>query len=260
MDIVHPLRQRVVIHRVGPAHIRRWFRLAERDLRRVPADALFYGVLFVLMGFSLVLYFHDDPEIVLTLVTMFLLGGPFLATGLYDLSRQMEAFEGRGKVKLLKSLVAWRENLSGFSLYGVLLTFIVFGWFRLSLLIFALFYDTDALPSLDGLLDNAVNLDNWPFLLAYFGSGFVVAFLVFAVSAIALPMLRDKEVDAVTAMVTSVQAVYKNLGTMSLWAFVIVALTVLGLASYLVALIVFMPLIGMATWYAYRDMITYEYG
>jgi uncharacterized membrane protein len=60
--------------------------------------------------------------------------------------------------------------------------------------------------------------------------------------------------------VTSVQAVYKNLGTMSLWAFVIVALTVLGLASYLVALIVFMPLIGMATWYAYRDMITYEYG
>ncbi|WP_028537132.1 DUF2189 domain-containing protein [Paludibacterium yongneupense] len=259
MDIVHPLPQRVHIHRVGPAHIRRWFRLAERDLRRVPADALFYGVLFVLMGFSLTLYYNDDPEIVLALVMTFLLGGPFLATGLYDLSRQMEAFEGRGKVKLLKSLVAWRSNLSGFSLYGVLLTVIVFGWFRLSLLIFALFYDTDAVPSLDVLLENALSLSHWAFLLAYFGSGFVVAFLVFAVSVIALPMLRDKEVDAVTAMVTSVQAVYQNLATMSLWAFVIVVLTVLGLASYFVALLVFMPLIGMATWYAYRDIITYDY-
>jgi len=155
-------------------------------------------------------------------------------------------------------MTAWKRNLPGFTLFAALLVVMVFGWFRISLLMFALFYDTAALPSLDQLLFNAFMPDNLAFLLAYFGVGFLFAASIFALSALAIPMMLDKEVDTVTAMVNSVQAVYKNLLTMAVWAAMIVILTAVGFATFFIGLIVIMPVLGLSSWHAYRAMITYE--
>jgi uncharacterized membrane protein len=105
---------------------------------------MFYGAVFVLMGYLLIAYFDSAPQFVLTLSTLFLLAGPFLAIGLYDLARQHENVFATQRVNLWHSMIAWRVNLPGFTLYAALLALMVFGWFRVSLLMFALFFDTAA--------------------------------------------------------------------------------------------------------------------
>lgn len=259
MDITHASsREHPVIHRVSVSQPFTWLRLGMQDLLKFPADAIFYGVAFVLMGYLLIRYVDSAPQLVLTLLTLFLLAGPFLAIGLYDLARQHEASQGRQRVSLLHSMAAWKANLPGFTLFAALLAVMVFGWFRVSLLIFALFFNTAALPSLDAILLNAFNPDNMTFLLVYFGVGLLFAVTIFSLSVVAIPMLLDKEVDTVTAMVNSLQAVYKNLLTMAVWAAMIVILTAVGFATFFIGLIVIMPVLGLASWHAYRAMITYE--
>jgi len=259
MDITHGTsREHPVVHHVAVGQTMVWLKQGMKDLLKAPADAMFYGAAFVVMGYLLISYFNRAPEFVLTLSTLFLLAGPFLAIGLYDLARQHEDAHGPQRVSLWHSMTAWKRNLPGFTLFAALLVVMVFGWFRISLLMFALFYDTAALPSLDQLLFNAFMPDNLAFLLAYFGVGFLFAASIFALSALAIPMMLDKEVDTVTAMVNSVQAVYKNLLTMAVWAAMIVILTAVGFATFFIGLIVIMPVLGLASWHAYRAMITYE--
>ncbi|TIC84667.1 DUF2189 domain-containing protein [Crenobacter intestini] len=257
MDTVHlPSHDHPVVRHVSPADTLAWLKAGWRDLKKAPADAGFYGAAFVLMGFFLVFFFEEAPQVVITLMALFLLVGPFLAIGLYDIARQIEIFHGN-RVNLAQSLVAWRANIPSFTLYAALLAVLVFGWFRVSLLIFALFYETSA-PTLSMLVSEAFSPEHLAFLIAYFGVGLLFALLVFAVSAVSIPMMLDKEIDAISAMVFSVQAVYKNLMTMLCWAAIIVALTAVGFASYFVGLLVVVPLIGLSTWHAYRAMITYE--
>ena len=170
----------------------------------------------------------------------------------------MEAFDGHGRVKLAHSMSAWRVNLPAFTLYAALLAVLVFGWFRVSLLMFALFYDTAALPSLNDIVVNAFNPDNIAFLVAYFAVGFLFAQVVFSVSVVSIPLMLDKEVDTVTAMIASVQAVLKNVLTMGIWAAIIVALSAVGFVTYFLGLIIIMPVLALASWHAYRDLITFE--
>lgn len=257
MDITHlPSHEHVVVRHVTPDQPLQWLRLGWQDLRRAPADSLFYGAVFVVMGFLLNMYFDFAPQHVITLATLFLLGGPFLAIGLYDIARQLEAPAG-GRVTLMHSMTAWRVNMPGFTLFAALLAVLVFGWFRVSLLMFALFFQ-GSVPSLEQLVVSAFTAENLPFLIAYFGTGFFFAVAVFALSVCAIPMMLDKEVDTVTAMVMSVQAVYRNLLTMLVWAAMIVVLTAIGFATQFIGLLIIMPLIGLSSWHAYRALINFE--
>ncbi|MEF2276582.1 hypothetical protein, partial [Pseudomonas aeruginosa] len=84
------------------------------------------------------------------------------------------------------------------------------------------------------------------------------AVAVFALSVCAIPMMLDKDVDTITAMVMSVQAVYHNLLTMLVWAAMIVVLTAIGFATQFIGLLLIMPLIGLSSWHAYRALINFE--
>ncbi|POB00693.1 hypothetical protein C2134_00245 [Chromobacterium sinusclupearum] len=264
MDVLHHDHDhetphvRPVPRKVEPAQTLQWLRKGFRDFQKAPADCLFYGAIFVLMAYLLGAYVDQAPELVITFATIFLLAGPFLAIGLYDIAKQMEAFDGHGRVKLLHSVASWRVNMPGFSLYAVLLAVLVFGWFRVSLLMFALFYDTAALPNLNEIVADSFNADNLEFLIAYFAVGFLFAQLVFSVSVVSIPLLLDKDVDTVTAMIASVRTVYRNVLTMGVWAAIIVAMTVVGFATYYLGLIIIMPVLALASWHAYRDLITFE--
>ncbi|RXZ43536.1 DUF2189 domain-containing protein [Crenobacter cavernae] len=256
MDITHlPSHDHPVVRHVTPAHTLRWLKMGYKDFKRAPADCAFYGVIFVVMGFFLAFYFDQAPQYVITFSTIFLLAGPFLALGLYDVARQLEAFGGR--VNLMHTITSWRVNMPAFTLYAALLTVLVFGWFRMSLLMFALFFE-GPLPSLDQVVSASFTVDNIGFLVAYFGTGFFFALLVYAISAVSIPMMLDKEIDTISAMVTSLVAVYKNLLTMLLWAAIIVAMTVIGFLTYYVGLLFLMPIVALASWHAYRDLIAYE--
>lgn len=257
MDITHlPSHDHPVVRHVTPAHTLQWLKMGYKDFKRAPADCAFYGVIFVVMGFFLAFYFDRAPQYVITFSTIFLLVGPFLAIGLYDVARQLEVFGG-GRVDLVHTMTAWRVNIPAFTLYAALLTVLVFAWFRISLLIFALFFE-GPLPTLEQIVASAFTLENAGFLIAYFGTGFFFALMVFAVSAVSIPMMLDKEIDTISAMVTSLEAVYKNILTMAVWAAIIVAMTVIGFVTYYVGLLFLIPIVALATWHAYRDMIVFE--
>jgi uncharacterized membrane protein len=221
------------------------------DFRASPLASGFYGAAFAAMGWALLALYDFAYQYVTTLAGAFLLAAPFLATGLYALSRDREA--GR-KPRLIASLASWRENVGGLGVYVLVITVIFLVWARASLVTFALF-STGTMPDLKGFLAKAFSLGNIEFVLVYFAAGSVFATLVFAVSVVSVPMMLDRGNDAVSAAILSVQVLARNPATMAVWAALIVVLTGIGFVTAFAGLVLTMPLIGHATWHAYRDCV-----
>jgi uncharacterized membrane protein len=119
---------------------------------------------------------------------------------------------------------------------------------------FALFYE-GGMPTLESFIAQISKFDNIEFLIAYLAVGGFFATLVFAFSVVSIPMMLDRNQDTVTAMLGSFLALVRNLPVMLVWAALIVLLTAIGIATALVGLVVTMPLVGHATWHAYRALI-----
>lgn len=240
--------------RVVPAYAPlAWLVRGWDDFRAAPFASGFYGAAFAAMGWAILALYDFAYQYVSTLVGAFLLAAPFLATGLYALSRDREA--GR-KPRLAPSLVSWKENVGGLGVYVLVITVIFLVWARASLVTFALF-SAGTMPDIKNFLAKAFSLGNIEFVLVYFAAGSVFASLVFAVSVVSVPMMLDRGNDAVSAAILSVQVLAKNPGTMAVWALLIVLLTGIGLATAFIGLVVTMPVIGHATWHAYRDCVAW---
>jgi uncharacterized membrane protein len=239
------------LRRVDASHPFLWLSRAVTDIRSFPLPSLFYGACFAAMGLLLTTVFRHAYAYASALMSGFLLLGPVLAMGLYEISRRRE----QGKAcSLLPTLVVWKRNVGNIGIFAVVLGILFLVWARASLVIFALFY-TAELPTLSAFLTQVVSLDNIEFLLVYFGIGLVFATLAFALSVVSIPLMLDRNQDAVTAMIASIGALLKNPGTMLVWALIIVVMTIIGFMTLYLGLIVLVPLIGHATWHAYRDMI-----
>jgi uncharacterized membrane protein len=225
----------------------RWLRAGLADLRAAPAASLFYGAVLALMGFLLTRYHAGAVELAFT--TGFLLVGPFLVIGLYDVSRRRERGEAP---RLAPTLTAWRANAPAIGFYALVLTLTLAVWIRVSVVVVALFFP-------DGVPDAADFLrapEAWVFVLAYAGAGAGLALLVYATSAVSLPMLLDREeMDVISAMIVSFNVLRRNFAPMMLWAAMIVALTALGFASWYLGLVVTLPLVGHGAWHAYREAV-----
>jgi uncharacterized membrane protein len=230
----------------------RWLRRGWQDLRAAPAASLFYGLILAGMGMVLGRFF-GGAAYQLAFATGFLLVGPFLAMGMYDISRRRE----RGQpVALLPTLTAWRANVPAIGFYAVILALLMAVWIRVSVVVVALFFE-GGMPSAATLLKDLTESDSGLFFLAaYAAAGFGFALLVFATSVVSLPMLLDRSnMDTLTAMITSFNALRLNFPTMLLWALVIVVLVVLGFATSYAGLVIVLPWIGHATWHAYRETV-----
>ncbi|QEL63646.1 integral membrane protein [Oryzomicrobium terrae] len=228
-----------------------WLRAGWGDLRAHPLPSLAYGAVFALCGWLFAITLDHAAALLSALVTGMLLVGPFLALGLYDLSRRRERGE---PVQLLASALAWRHNLSNIGLFAAVLAIVLMVWARASMVIFAVFYEGD-MPSFAGFLRAFSALDNLEFVVFYLAVGGFFATLVFAVSVIAVPLMLDRRIDAINAAIASATALARNPAAMLLWAVLIVALTVLGFATGFLGLVVTMPLVGHATWHAYRALM-----
>ena len=228
-----------------------WLRCGLADMRAHPLASGFYGLCFAAMGVVLLLVFRMAVDYTSTLAMGFMLLGPLLAIGLYDLSRQRE----RGQTpSLAHSLVAWRGNPGGIGIYVLILTVIFLVWARASLVTFALF-ESRGMPTWSAFFIELMALKNVGFVAAFFGVGMFFAGLVYVFSALSVPFLLDRRADAVTAAVVSAKSIATNPGAMLLWALLIVLLIGFGLATAYIGLIVTGPLIGHATWHAYRDLV-----
>lgn len=228
-----------------------WLALGWQDLRAAPMPSLFYGITFALMGWLIHLVFQHAVQLTSALTAGFLLVGPFLATGLYEISRRRE---NGAVVSVPATLTAWRANLGAFSLFALGLTVIALIWARASLVTFALFFSA-GMPTLKNFFSQVISADHLDFLLTYFAVGGVFAAIVFAVSVVSVPMMLDRGTDAVVAALTSVRALFANPGPLLLWAVLIVLIVGLGFATLFLGLVVAVPWIGHATWHAYREIV-----
>lgn len=229
----------------------RWIARGAADLRASPGPSLFYGLCFAAMGVLTVVIFLHAYEYIAALASGFLLVGPLFAMGLYELSRRRERGE---PCALGPTLTVWRRNMSNIGVFAVVLGVVLLVWARASMVVFALFY-TEEMPTLDSLIEQILTLRNLEFLGAYLGVGLVFATIAFAASVVSVPLMLDRNQDAITAMLASFGALLNNPGPMLVWAGLIVVLTAIGFATLNIGFVVLMPIIGHATWHAYRDLI-----
>lgn len=155
---------------------------------------------------------------------------------------------------LLPTLTVWRRNLGNIALFAGVLTVVFLIWARASMVIFAMFY-TQEMPSLDGFLSQLLALENIDFLLVYVAVGAGFALFVFALSVVSIPLMLDRNQDAITSMLASLRALMLNPLPLLVWAALIVTLTLIGFLSFHIGLVVMMPVVGHATWHAYRELV-----
>jgi len=230
----------------------RWLRMGWADFRKAPVPSLFYGIVLAGMGAALA----NSPgtgAVELALVTGFLLVGPFLLMGLYDIARRVQGGED---VMIGPTMAAWKANVSSIGFYAIILALLLAVWIRISVVVVALFFEGTP-PSASSLIrDIMASPEAITFVLAYLAAGFGFALFVFATSVVSLPMLYDREqMDTLTAMITSFNALRVNFWPMLVWAAIIVVLTALGFATFYVGLVLVLPLVGLATWHAYREVV-----
>jgi len=226
----------------------RWVRLGVSDLLQAPQQSLIYGlVIALLIGIvSLLAWMKGSQWIMFAMLGGFVFLAPLTCIGLYAISAQIE----RGQPPLIaRSLrAAFRRHLGNEMIFAIILLIIFLVWARAAVMV-TVFFPTEGEQT-------------WRDLLPYltFGSliGSVFAAATFCASAFSLPMIMHRDVDSITAIVTSINAVLRNKLAMFIWLTMIVASLLLGLVTAFVGLIVIVPVIGYAAWHGYLETIDAE--
>jgi uncharacterized membrane protein len=245
----------LAIRQVGLEHPWIWLSRGWADLWRAPGISLTYGVIFTAVSvlLSLGLFLADVEYLLPPLAAGFMLVGPMMAVGLYETSRRLEAGE---PVSLGAALFVSTKSPAQLAFIGVLLALFLLAWMRIASLLFALFFGTRGFPPIDEIMH--LMLFTWEGMgLLIVGTlvGALLAAAVFSLSAVAVPLLMAREMDAISAMLVSVRCVRENLAAMALWAWLIAIITAAGLLTFYLGLAITFPLVGHATWHAYRDLV-----
>lgn len=221
----------------------RWLRAGWRDVRAAPRLSLIFGAVIVLVsaGISLLAWTLGRFALLATLLSGFVFVAPLICVGLYCVSRALE----RGRTPTLAdSFVLARRVVGQAGVFALAQGVIVLLWSRAGMMVGAFF-------PIDERNANAL----WEFLAIGSAVGSIFAALTFAVAAFSLPMIADRDVDMITAAVSSVNAVLRNKRVMLLWAMIIVAMTAVGFATGLLGLGILMPWLAYAAWHGYRETL-----
>lgn len=256
-DILFRIGSQIGIRRPAMDDPWKWLSSGWRDLWRAPQYGLVYGAAFTVTGLAITagLYLIGFSAFIPAAAACFMLAGPLIATGLYEISRRLETGEALNWNDVVRAPVRSKIQLG---LISFLLMFIILVWIRAATLIYALFTYGVYMP-IDQFAAFAIG--SWQGLtLVIVGSmvGGVLALIAFAVAALSIPILMRHDTDAMSALASSVGTVVRAPGPMLLWAWLIAVMCFFGLATLFVGLIVVFPLLGHATWHAYRDLVRFQ--
>ena len=228
----------------------RWLALGWRDFMRAPSIGVFYGGCFMVMGWALLKVYENAPAYTLALSAGFLLVGPFLCLGLYRVSQRLESGE---KPDFGDSLLAWDTRTAQLAIFGFVLLVLELLWGRVTLVVFAISFD--GMPDFKGSLLALLAPENISFISAWAAVGAVFAGLIYSVSVVSIPMILHRQTDAVTAGLTSMRLVLTQTAVMLLWGALIALLVGLAMLPWFAGLLVVGPVIGHASWHAYRAAV-----
>jgi uncharacterized membrane protein len=229
----------------------RWVSLGLSDLHYSPAPSLFYGVCISALGALLAYSVRHAVAMTAAASTGFILLGPFLGLGLCELSRRRELHM---PCVLAPTLAIWRSNAGAIGIFSMILLVLYLLWARTSLVVFAVLY-SGAIPETGGFLRQVTSFENLSFFLTYCLVGGFFAVLAFAVSIVSLPLMLDRRIDAVTAALASIQVIARNPAACSVWALLLAAMVFIGIGTAWIGLVITMPIMGHASWHAYRDLV-----
>jgi len=241
------------IRTLRPRDLATALRLGLRDFRTRPMMGLFFANIYVMGGWLLYLaLFASDLEWFAIPITVgFPLLGPFLAVGLYEVSRRLEVGQTEWRRGEIFGVI-WRQRLRQLpSMAWVVIVYFLF-WSFFAHMLFALFLGPSALTNVTSSYGYLLEREGLTMLLVGTAFGAVFAGVLFALTVVSLPLLLDREVDFVTAMITSVSVVQRNPRTMALWAAIIAGLTFAAMVPGLLGLYLVLPVLGHASWHVYR--------
>ena len=249
VDRPQPLH--IEIRRVPMHQARVWLEGGWEDVKRIGWPGLAHGALIAILGGVLLMLGSTHLYLTTAAITGYLLVGPVMTTGLCELARRREAHESLGFDESLQGLT---RNPEGLMHFGGVLAVIAILWVIVSTVLLESVLST-SVPSLAVALWGGSAEVSVPEVVAYMACGAVLAAVVFSVSVVAVPLIIDRHASATEAIRASVRVTFANLPAMLLWAGLIVVVTAAGFMSLLIGMVFVAPLLGYATWHAYRDLV-----
>ena len=238
-------------------HPWQWIASGWNDFKSAPAVSIAYGLIFftasillTMLVFSSNFFFLVPP-----MIAGFFLVAPIFGVFLYDMSRKLEKGEPASFSNTCKTC---RQNPNNLVVMGLILMMVLLFWMMIANLVFAIFY-SGAILTFENMLPTLfLSGDSPAFLAAGILSGGIIALGVFSITVISIPMLIDRDTNVLKALTTSINAVVKNPRPLMLWAALIVMFVCIGIVTFYLGFIISMPVIGYATWHAYRDLVAAE--
>ncbi|MEM8789304.1 MAG: DUF2189 domain-containing protein [Pseudomonadota bacterium] len=225
------------------------------DFQRAPIYSLFFGAVFAGFGIAIatLLYRGGTSYWILPLAAGFPLIGPFAAVGLYEISRRLEEGEPLSWGPILSAGFTSRNGQ--LPLFAVLAVFVFLAWLVLARVVFAVSFGTAAMTNVMTSFSVFLTAPGITMLIVGSVIGAALAVLLFSVSVVAVPMLVDRDVDFVTAMITSFKATVENQEAMLFWGVIVAAATIVAMLPMFLGMVLVFPALGHASWHLYRKAI-----
>lgn len=245
-----------VVRRVTFADLEAALAKGWADYRAAPQFGIFFGAVYAIGGIVLVsaVMLLGIQWLAYPLVIGFALIGPFVATGLYEVSRLREA----GKELTWNGVltVAWNQRRRELGWMAFVTLFIFWVWMYQARTLFAVFFGFEGFATMDGFLHAVFTTWNgWMFLLAGHIVGAIISMVLFTVTVVSFPLLLDRDADFVTAMITSIRVVTTSPVPMISWGLFVVVCVVLSAVPGFLGFLISLPVFGHATWHLYRTAV-----
>jgi uncharacterized membrane protein len=228
-----------------------------RDFLRAPLIGLFFGGIYTAGGLAILLFLvvYHEPWWIIPIAVGFPLIGPFVAVGLYETSRRLEAGEPLDWRQILMVILAQRKRQVAWMAFVVL--FIFWMWLYEVRMLLAIFLGFKSFSSIDAFITVVTtSSEGILFLLVGTAVGAAISFILFCTTVVAIPLLLDRDLDLITAIICSFKSVLDNLAPMIGWGIAIVALTFAALLPAFFGLLIVLPVLGHATWHLYKRVVT----
>ena len=253
---------KVLVRTVDASHPFCWLVSAWHDMTRCGWISVLHGLAIALVGAMMLWVAHDRFWFLAGAFSGFLLVGPVLVTSLYALSRGLERGEKAGLARVLETWLNWKngrvqpwgEAQWRLVRFGVLLALAGTAWVLVSAGLITWLAPVPITSPLVFIEQVVLAKEGWLFETWLILGGALVA-PIFASTVITIPLLLDRQVSVSQAMITSWQVIFANPVPMGFWGALIMVLTFVGFATALVGLVLLVPLLGHASWHAYRDLL-----